>query len=142
MQHPGPPRFLAVGESVQLAPRDPDPAATYDWWIHSAPSVSTLELPTRTPVIEFDPDAAGTYELRLETPDRTHTLTVRAFADVRVPGHDAARSAGTAGSAASGGIVAGAIRRKRTGAMTSPTRGPDGRPTALRESAPDSSSVA
>ena len=98
MQHPGPPRFLAVGESVQLAPRDPDPAATYDWWIHSAPSVSTLELPTRTPVIEFDPDAAGTYELRLETPDRTHTLTVRAFADVRVPGHDAARSGGTGGS--------------------------------------------
>ena len=98
MQHPGPPRFVAVGESVQLAPRDPDPAATYDWWIRSAPGVSTLELPDRTPVIEFEPDAAGTYELRLETPDRTHTLTVRAFADVRFPGREAAESGGVGGS--------------------------------------------
>jgi len=98
MQHPGPPRFLAVGESVQLAPRDPDPEATYDWWIRGAPALSTLELPDRTPVVEFEPDAAGTYELRLETPDRTHTLTVRAFADVRFPGQADGKSGVSGGS--------------------------------------------
>ena len=103
MQHPGPPRFLAVGESVQLAPRDPDPEATYDWWLRSAPAVSTLELPDRTPVIEFEPDAAGTYELRLETPERTHTLTVRAFADVRFPGQAGGRSGAGGGSGGRGG---------------------------------------
>jgi len=97
MQHPGPPRFLGVGESVQLAPRDPDPEATYDWWIRSAPVASTLELPDRTPVIEFQPDAAGTYELRLETPEGVFSLTVRAFADVRFPGR------GAGGSGVSGG---------------------------------------
>jgi glycosidase len=97
MQHPGPPRFLGVGESVQLAPRDPDPEATYDWWIRSAPVASTLELPDRTPVIEFRPDAAGTYELRLETPEGVFSLTVRAFADVRFPGR------GAGGSGVSGG---------------------------------------
>jgi len=102
MQHPGPPRFLAVGESVQLAPRDPDPEATYNWWIRSAPAVSTLELPEQTPVIEFQPDVAGTYELRLETPERTHSLTVRAFADIRFPGQGGGESGGRGGSGGRG----------------------------------------
>ena len=89
MHHPGPPKFLAVGESVQLAPRDPDPAATYDWWIRSAPAVSTLGLPEETPVIQFAPDAAGTYRLGLETPEGRHFLTVRAFsADRATPAPD------------------------------------------------------
>ena len=79
MRHPGPPRFLAVGESVQLAPRDPDPDATYDWWVRSAPAISTLELPEGTPVIRFEPEVAGTYQLGLDTPDGRHVLTVRAF---------------------------------------------------------------
>ncbi|MBB6645627.1 alpha-amylase MalA [Halobellus ruber] len=97
MQHPGPPRFLAVGESVQLAPRDPDPDATYNWWIRSAPVASTLELPERTPVLEFEPDAAGTYELRLDAPDGTHSLTVRAFGDVRASDRGRGVSAGSGG---------------------------------------------
>ena len=79
MHHPGPPRFLAVGESVQLAPRDPDPDVTYDWWIRGAPAISTLELPEETPVIQFAPDVPGTYRLGLDTPDDRYVLTVRAF---------------------------------------------------------------
>ncbi|WP_160163618.1 hypothetical protein [Haloferax volcanii] len=41
MQHPGPPQFMAVGESVQLAPRDPDPDADYSWRVRSAPVASS-----------------------------------------------------------------------------------------------------
>ncbi|WP_336025438.1 alpha-amylase MalA [Halobellus salinisoli] len=79
MDHPGPPRFVAVGDAVQLAPRDPDPAATYAWRVRSAPASSAIELPDDEPVVEFVPDAPGTYELELDAPDRTHTLTIRAF---------------------------------------------------------------
>ncbi|GGI98380.1 hypothetical protein GCM10008995_05320 [Halobellus salinus] len=103
MQHPGPPRFLAVGESVQLAPRDPDPDAAYEWWLRNTPVGSALELPDRTAVIEFEPDAPGTYELRLETPDRTHSLTVRAFADTRSPNHAEPRSGDSGGGAGRSG---------------------------------------
>jgi glycosidase len=104
MQHPGPPRFLAVGESVQLAPRDPDPDATYEWWLRSTPVGSALELPEGTAVIEFEPDSPGTYELRLETPERTHSLTVRAFAHTHSPGHAEGRSGESGGAAGRSGV--------------------------------------
>ena len=99
MHHPGPPKFLAVGESVQLAPRDPDPEATYEWWVRSAPAISTLELPDRTSVIDFVPDVAGTYELRLDAPDGVHSLTVRAFPADRT-------TSGPAGTSGKGGAGA------------------------------------
>nr|WP_275039770.1 alpha-amylase MalA [Haloferax elongans] len=95
MHHPGPPQFMAVGESVQLAPRDPDPDATYTWRVHSAPVASSLELPEETAVVQFDPDAAGSYVLELDAPDGTHTLTIRVFPGTYLP-------AGSARSGASG----------------------------------------
>ncbi|KAB1198869.1 DUF3459 domain-containing protein [Haloferax sp. MBLA0078] len=76
---------MAVGESVQLAPRDPEPDATYSWHVRSAPERSTLELPKDDAVVQFDPDAAGTYVLELDAPDGTHTLTVRVFPGTYLP---------------------------------------------------------
>jgi len=89
MHHPGPPRFVAVGDEVELAPRDPDPTATYEWRVASAP-VGAAASVGDDPVEQFEPDAPGRYELELSAPDSTHTLTVRAY-----PGHlSASGSAG------------------------------------------------
>ena len=40
MHEPGPPRTTSVGESVELAPRNPDPEGTYEWTLRSAPPES------------------------------------------------------------------------------------------------------
>ncbi|WP_049893601.1 alpha-amylase family glycosyl hydrolase [Halogranum rubrum] len=82
MQHPGPPRFTTVGESVELAPRDPDPDELYRWRLTSAPEESTAELDDG-PVVHLDPDAPGTYTAELDAPDGTHTQTVRVFPTTR-----------------------------------------------------------
>jgi glycosidase len=97
MDHPGPPRFIAVGESIQLAPRDPEPDAAYEWRVRSAPASSTVELPNEKPVVEFVPDAAGTYELELTAPDQTHRLTVRAFPGELAPAGSPAGESGVSG---------------------------------------------
>jgi cyclomaltodextrinase len=94
MHHPGPPRFAAVGDTLELAPRDPDPAATYNWRIKSAPVSSQATLGTDD-VEEFVPDAPGRYTVELDAPDGVHELTVRAF-----PG--ALRPVGGTGLGASG----------------------------------------
>ncbi|MFD1600741.1 alpha-amylase MalA [Halobellus rarus] len=107
MDHPGPPRFVAVGESVQLAPRDPDPDATYDWRVRSAPASSTIEFPEQKAVVEFVPDAAGTYQLELNAPDQTHRLTVRAFPGELAP---AGRTAGASGASGYSGHQSGSAR--------------------------------
>jgi glycosidase len=78
MHHPGPPQFAAVGETLELAPRDPDPDASYAWRIKSAPVASKARLGD-DPVEFFTPDAPGTYEVELDAPDGTHVLTVRVF---------------------------------------------------------------
>ncbi|WP_256391071.1 alpha-amylase MalA [Natronoarchaeum rubrum] len=78
MHHPGPPRFEAVGSAVDLAPRDPDPAGSYQWRIADAPERSAATLGDG-PVEQFTPDEPGTYTITLDAPDGTHTLTVRAF---------------------------------------------------------------
>jgi glycosidase len=78
MHHPGPPRFVSVGDTVDLAPRDPDPSATYRWTIERAPPDSTVTLDA-DPVQEFSPDTAGTYDISLSAPDGVHHLTVRCF---------------------------------------------------------------
>ncbi|MDZ5810323.1 alpha-amylase family glycosyl hydrolase, partial [Halorubrum sp. AD140] len=102
MHHPGPPRFVSVGESVELAPRNPDPDAEYRWSIAAAPAESAFEagatLSVGTPagypesercetesgpVVHFHPDVPGTYVVELDAPDGTHGLTVRAFPDER-----------------------------------------------------------
>jgi len=78
MHHPGPPQFVAVGEQLQLAPRDPDPEETYHWRVRSAPADSTLSFGD-DPVVVFAADEPGTYVVELEAPDGTHELTIRAF---------------------------------------------------------------
>ena len=78
MQPPGPPRFVAVGESVELAPRDPDPTASYRWQLNSAPADSRAACGDE-PVITFTPDKPGTYRFELSGPNGTARQTVRAF---------------------------------------------------------------
>ncbi|MFC7019183.1 MULTISPECIES: alpha-amylase MalA [Haloarcula] len=78
MKHPGQPRFAAVGETIELAPRDPNPDATYRWQIHDAPAASDVTLGD-DPVLSFTPDAAGTYTVVLSGPTGDHELTVRVF---------------------------------------------------------------
>jgi glycosidase len=99
MHHPGPPRFTAVGNAVELAPRDPDPSATYRWRVAAAPTDSQASVGDE-PVEWFVPDAAGRYRLELDAPDGTHTLTIRAFpADKAI-----ADVGGASGSGVSGGV--------------------------------------
>jgi len=79
MQHPGPPRFIAVGESLQLSPRDPDPEMSYQWYIERAPASSTIKLPSEEPVVEFAPDTPGTFQIGVESPVNDYSLTIRVF---------------------------------------------------------------
>ena len=78
MHHPGPPRFCHVGESVELAPRAPDPDATYRWTLTETPEDSAVTVGD-DPVVHLEPDRPGTYRAELTAPDGTHTQTVRAF---------------------------------------------------------------
>ena len=79
MHAPGPPRFTAVGEYVELAPREPDPDAReqYRWRLVDAPANSRADVGDA--VFEFLPDVAGTYRFELDAPEATYTQTVRAF---------------------------------------------------------------
>ncbi|GGC55460.1 alpha-amylase MalA [Haloferax sulfurifontis] len=134
MQHPGPPQFMAVGESVQLAPRDPDPDADYSWRVRSAPVASSLELDEDTAVVQFTPDAAGRYVVELDAPDVTYTLTVRVFPGSYLPAGSvrsgasgmsgmsgysgqsgSARPTGSSGGASGSGSGAGDAQRGRGG---------------------------
>ena len=84
MHHPGPPRFTSVGETVELAPRAPDPEASYRWTLTETPSDSTATFDERA-VQRFTPDTVGIYRATLETPTESHDLTIRAFPDERRP---------------------------------------------------------
>ncbi|QLH84088.1 alpha-amylase MalA [Halosimplex pelagicum] len=88
MHHPGPPRFVAVGDEVELAPRDPDPAATYAWTVAAAPADSTATVGD-DPVEYFHPDQPGRYVVALDAPDGRHELTVRAFPGGLAPASEA-----------------------------------------------------
>lgn len=82
MHHPGPPRFTSVGEPIELAPRDPDPDATYEWRLAEKPADSTVELGDG-PVVHLAADVPGVYRAALDAPDGNHELTVRVFPDER-----------------------------------------------------------
>lgn len=82
MHHPGPPRFLHVGESVELAPRDPDPSAAYAWQVVDRPPESTASVDGGA-VVHLAPDVPGIYRAELDAPNGTHTQAVRAFPDPR-----------------------------------------------------------
>ena len=108
MHEPGPPRTTSVGESVELAPRSPDPDGSYDWILRDAPKASATDAGDRpvspgrvdgerrrpvfargdtgrsdSPVVHLRPDAPGTYALELDAPDGTHRQRVRVFPDER-----------------------------------------------------------
>jgi glycosidase len=78
VNHPGPPRFAAVGDELELAPRDPDPEATYRWSVVAAPEGSRATVGSAA-VTTLVPDVPGRYRVRLEDPRTSHTLTIRAF---------------------------------------------------------------
>ncbi|USZ67530.1 alpha-amylase family glycosyl hydrolase [Halorussus salilacus] len=82
MHEPGPPRFAHVGESVSLAPRDPDPDADFSWRLVERPDESDVAVGGGA-VVHLEPDAPGRYRLELDAPDGTHAQTVRAFPDPR-----------------------------------------------------------
>ena len=84
MDHPGPPQFLAVGDSLQLAPRDPDPDADYEWTISEAPLASEADVGDEA-VEEFVPDVPGRYTATLRTPTDRYDLTIRVFPSDRRP---------------------------------------------------------
>ncbi len=94
MNHPGPPRFLRTGETTQLAPRNPDPTADYEWRVVDAPPDSEATVGS-DPVTDFTPDVSGRYRLGLDAPDDDHRLTVRAF-PVDYEGADVAGGSGEA----------------------------------------------
>jgi len=94
MHHPGPPRFLATGEQTELAPRDPNPDATYVWRVADAPPGSEATVGDDA-VTAFTPDVPGRYLLGLDAPDGDHLLTVRAF-PASYEGVDVAGGSGTA----------------------------------------------
>jgi glycosidase len=105
MHEPGPPRTTSVGESVELAPRSPEPNGRYEWTVRDAPPGSAVrrgdgpegEADGRgepvlrrgatsrsdAPVVHLRPDAPGTYVLTLDAPDGAHRQRVRAFPDER-----------------------------------------------------------
>lgn len=82
MHHPGPPRFTTLGDSIQLAPRNPDPAKSFTWSLLESPPDSTATIDDK-PVIAFEPDVPGSYTFKLHAPDQTHQLLVRAYPDER-----------------------------------------------------------
>jgi cyclomaltodextrinase len=78
MHHPGPPRFTHVGESVELAPRNPDASSSFAWQVVHRPDESTVTVDDGA-VVHLSPDVPGTYHAKLDAPDGTHTQTIRAF---------------------------------------------------------------
>lgn len=91
MNHPGPPRFAAVGDDLELAPRDPDPEATYRWSVAAAPDDSRVTVGSDA-VTTFVPDVPGRYRVQLEDPGATHALTIRAFPSSYRPSSGEGRS--------------------------------------------------
>ena len=78
----GPPRFTAVGETIELAPRDPDPAADYVWRCRERPAESRLTVGDDA-VITVTPDVAGSYRFELDSPTGSHSQRVFVFPHAR-----------------------------------------------------------
>ena len=96
MEHPGQPQFLAVGDAVQLAPRDPDPDAEYSWTISDAPLDSDVTLGDDS-VEHFVPDAPGRYVATLTTPEDTFDQTIRVFPSGYQPTGEGTGATGVSG---------------------------------------------
>ena len=111
MTHPGPPRFVAVGDPLQLAPRDPDPDATYRWTVTEAPNASGVRLGDDA-VEEFVADVPGRYTVTLRTERDRYEMTVRVFPGDRRP---AGRDPTTAGEGSRSGYSGRSGRSGRSG---------------------------
>ncbi|WEL20608.1 alpha-amylase MalA [Halorhabdus sp. BNX81] len=137
MHHPGPPRFVAVGEAIELAPRDPDPDAAYAWTVANRPDGSTVTVGDAA-VEHLEPDVEGTYVVHLSAPDGGHELTVRAFGSSRAPatGGESGVSAGQSGFESGEGASgrSGVSRGSGSGGVSVPT-GDGGRPRVRLEPA-------
>ena len=118
MHHPGPPRFVAAGDEVELAPRDPDPSATYAWQLVQQPDDSAVELGD-DPVEHLVPDEPGSYVAKLTAPDGEHFLTVRAFPGKLSP-H---RPAGASGESGVSGQRSGFQSGRRSGQVSGQVSG-------------------
>ena len=103
MKHPGQPRFAAVGETIELAPRDPNPDATYQWRIGDAPEQSDVTLGDDA-VLSFRPDVAGRYTVLLSGPTGDHELTVRVFPSNQAVGGLAGGESGVSGASGQSGF--------------------------------------
>lgn len=110
--------MCAVGEAVELAPRDPDPNADYEWTVADAPPASAADV-TDDAVQWFEPDVQGRYLLRLDDGRTTHDLTVRAFAEGTAP-------AAEEGTSASGGVTSGDEAEQPTRRSASGSSGASG----------------
>ena len=78
----GPPRFIAVGETAELAPWDPDPAADYVWRCREQPAGSRLTVGDDA-VISVTPDMPGGYRFELDGPTGSHSQRVFVFPHAR-----------------------------------------------------------
>ncbi|WP_324664672.1 alpha-amylase MalA [Haloarcula sediminis] len=114
MHHPGPPRFVAAGDEIELAPRDPDPTASYRWQLVQLPEDSNTAVGD-DPVEQLVPDVPGTYVAELTAPDGPHRLTVRAFPSELSPA-GVAGSSGVSGRRS--GQVSGGISGGRSGGVS------------------------
>jgi len=133
MHHPGPPRFVAAGDEIELAPRDPDPTASYRWQLVQQPEDSDATV-GEDPVEQLVPDVPGTYVAELTAPDGTHRLTVRAFPSALSPagvsgasGFSGRRSGQVSGGK-SGGVSGGKSGSGSYGELGTRERGEGGRP--------------
>ena len=133
MHHPGPPRFVAAGDEIELAPRDPDPSATYGWQLVQTPDDSDATVGT-DPVEQLVPDVPGTYVAELTAPDGTHRLTVRAFPSAlsRAGAYGASgisgRQSGQTSGGVSGGVSGGRSGSGSYGELGTREKGEGGRP--------------
>ncbi|MFB6078113.1 MAG: alpha-amylase MalA [Halarchaeum sp.] len=127
MHHPGPPLFVATGDEVELAPRDPVPGERYRWTIRASPADSTAAVGDN-PVEHLVPDEPGTYVARLDAPDGVHDLTIRVFPGRLAPGGGPGTSGRSGGvdatTAGAAGVSGGEAYADETGAGD----GPGGRP--------------
>ncbi len=135
MHHPGPPRFVATGHEVELAPRDPDPDASYSWQLLQTPDGSSVAVGD-DPVEHLVPDVPGTYVAGLSAPDGDHELTIRAFSGDLSPRGEgrSGASGGWSGQVSGSGSVPGRSgpgvsgSGSGAGAGTATTEGEGGRP--------------
>jgi len=133
MHHPGPPRFVAAGDEIELAPRDPEPTASYRWQLVQTPDDSNATVGD-DPVEQLVPDVPGTYVAELTAPDGTHRLTIRAFPSALSPagvGGTSGASGGQSGQVSggvSGGFSGGKSGSGSYGELGTREKGAGGRP--------------